>query len=694
VTGELLLELLSEEIPARMQRRASDDLVGLIRDKLAAAEIPAASITGYVTPRRLTVIADGIPATQPDRSEERRGPRVGAPENAVNGFLRAAGLQSIDQCEVRGEFYFAVMRRQGQATSAVLPALLMEAITALPWPKSMRFPAAELRWVRPLNSAICLFDGAVVPLALGKVPVGNQTRGHRFLSLGEIGVSDAADYRPKLAAAYVVLDRNERRVQIQKALTDRAAAEGLTVKPDEGLLEEVTGLVEYPVVLAGTIDADFMDLPPEVLSTSMRTHQKYFSALNPDGTPAPRFLFVANNRTEDGGAAIAAGNERVLRARLSDARFFWDQDRKIRLEDRIDALKDRVFHAKLGSVYDKVERVENTAFDYATNLQIHQQLDMEPMKAALLAKRAARLAKADLSTDMVGEFPELQGLMGRYYALIDGEDQRVADAIADHYKPLGPGDSCPSAPISIAVALADKMDTLAAFFAIREMPTGSRDPFALRRAALGVIRLIRDNRLRFPLRRAIDAASVALPQTNHGLQDIKPQLLPFFEDRIKVYLREQGVSHDLVAAVFALNEDDLIRLLARVEALRKFLETDDGANLLTAYRRAANIVAIEEAKDKSSYGGEVREALLSEPEETVLAGLLQQISGQVGALVQKEEFGPAMAALARLRQPVDEFFERVTVNVDDTALRENRLRLLSRIRAAMNQVADFSQIEG
>jgi glycyl-tRNA synthetase beta chain len=586
------------------------------------------------------------------------------------------------------------MRRQGQATTAVLPGLLMEAIAALPWPKSMRFPAAELRWVRPLNSVICLFDGHEVPFPLGKVPVGRVTRGHRFLSPGEISVADAADYRAKLAQAHVVLDRNERRASIAKALDERAAAEGMTVKPDEGLLEEVTGLVEYPVVLAGRIDADFMDLPPEVLSTSMRAHQKYFSALKPDGSPAPRFLFVANNDTEDGGAAISAGNERVLRARLSDARFFWDQDRKVRLEDRIDALKDRVFHAKLGSVYEKVERVQETAFGFAATLQVHQQLEMASMDAALLAKRAAYLAKADLSTGMVGEFPELQGLMGRYYALKDGEDPRVADAIADHYKPLGPGDSCPSAPISVAVALADKMDTLAAFFAIGEVPTGSRDPFALRRAALGVIRLIRENGLRFPLKQAIDAASSALPQTSHGLRDIKPQLFPFFVDRIKAYLREQGISHDLVAAVFALNEDDLVRLLARVAALREFLDTDDGANLLTAYRRAANIVSIEEAKDKTSYAGQARDALLTQSEEKALAGLLREINSQAGALVEKDQFGPAMTALARLRHPVDEFFARVTVNVDDMALRENRLRLLSRIRDTMNQVADFSQIEG
>jgi glycyl-tRNA synthetase beta chain len=668
VSGELLLELLSEEIPARMQRRASEDLVGLISDKLAAAEIAAASIVGYVTPRRLTVIAEGIPATQPDRSEERRGPRIGAPENAVSGFLRAAGLGSIDQCEVRGEFYFAVMRRKGQATSAVLPGLVMEAITALPWPKSMRFPAAELRWVRPLNSVVCLFDGAAVPLALGKVPVGDKTRGHRFLSPAEFSVSDAADYRQKLSAANVLLDRAERRAQIQKALNDRAAAEGLSVKPDEGLLEEVTGLVEYPAVLAGTIDADFMDLPPEVLSTSMRAHQKYFSALKHDGTPAPRFLFVANNRTEDGGAAIAAGNERVLRARLSDARFFWDQDRKIRLEDRIGALKDRVFHAKLGSVYDKVERVEKLAealVPYVSGAD------------AARVKRAARLAKADLSSGMVGEFPELQGVMGRYYALNDGEPAAVADAIADHYKPLGPSDTCPTGPESIAVALADKIDTLAAFFGIGEPPTGSRDPYALRRAALGMIRIILENKLRLPLQRFISA-----------------EVLAFIADRLKVHLREQGVRHDLIAAVFALREDDLVRLLARVEALRTFLATDDGANLLTAYRRAANIVAIEEKRDSTTYDQVPSPAYLNEHAERRLNLVLEQNATVARMASDVENFAGEMAALGVLRQPVDEFFERVTVNVDDMALRENRLRLLSRIRATMNHVADFSQIEG
>lgn len=698
MSGELLLELLSEEIPARMQRRASGDLVVLIRDKLAAAEIPAASIVGYVTPRRLTVIADGIPATQPDRSEERRGPRVGAPESAVNGFLRAAGLGSIDQCEVRGEFYFAVMKRKGQATSAVLPALLMEAIAALPWPKSMRFPAAELRWVRPLNSVVCLFDGAVVPLGLGRVPVGGRTRGHRFLSPGEFPVSDAADYRKKLAAANVVLDRAERRTQIQQALADRAAAEGLTVKPDEGLLEEVTGLVEYPVVLAGTIDADFMDLPPEVLSTSMRAHQKYFSALNPDGTPAPRFLFVANNRTEDGGKAIAAGNERVLRARLSDARFFWDQDRKIRLEDRVGALRDRVFHAKLGSVYDKVERVEKLAAFLADQFSVvapataggqGQATEQPPLDTRFRgndelkgrAQRAARLAKADLSSGMVGEFPELQGVMGRYYALNDGEDPEVADAIADHYKPLGPTDTCPTEPTSIIVALADKIDTLAAFFGIGEPPTGSRDPYALRRAALGMIRIILENKLRLPLQQFIGA-----------------DVLEFIADRLKVHLREQGTRHDLIAAVFALREDDLVRLLARVAALQAFLDSDDGAALLVAYRRASNIVAIEERQDGTQYGvpgqSQIEETLLREPEEKHLWYVFRDMTPLLDEDFAIEHFDRAMSRLATLRQPVDTFFDKVTVNAREPELRVNRLHLLSRIRLTMNLMADFSRIEG
>jgi glycyl-tRNA synthetase beta chain len=680
---ELLLELLSEEIPARMQRRAADELAGLIERKLAAAEVAAAAVTAYATPRRLAVVADGIPATQPERSEERRGPRVGAPAAALDGFLRAAGLASLDACEVRaterGEFYFAVVRHRGRRTAELLPELLLAAIGELAWPKSMRFPGAPLRWVRPLRSVLCLFDGEVVKLPLGAVPVGRTTRGHRFLAPAEFAVADAAEYRKRVEAAFVVLDPAERRKMIEAGL---AAAEGVRVKPDPALLDEVAGLVEYPVVLAGAIDPVFMDLPAEVLATAMRTHQKYFACLNPDGTMAPRFLFVANNRPKDGGKAIGAGNERVLRARLADARFFWDQDRRMRLEDRIGALRERVFHARLGSVYDKVERVETLAAWLAPRV------GADPG----LAARAARLCKADLSTGMVGEFPELQGVMGRYYALNDGEDPQVAEAIADHYKPLGPGDTCPAGAVGAAVALADKIDTLAAFFAIGEPPTGSRDPFALRRAAQGIIRIVTENGLRLPLRAAFMQA-----RPDAALAE---ELLGFIADRLKVHLRERGVRHDLIGAAFARigatdgPEDDLVRLLDRVTALRTFLASEDGANLLTAYRRATSIVAIEDRKDGYLHTGQIDRAALRQPEEQALCDRLEEVVAATDRLLGAEQFDRAMNVLAQLRHPVDEFFAKVTVNTDVTELRENRLRLLSRIREVMNQVADFSQIEG
>jgi glycyl-tRNA synthetase beta chain len=707
MTGELLLEFLSEEIPARMQRRAIDDLTGLLRDKLAGADIPAASIEGHVTPRRLTVIADGIPARQPDRSEERRGPRVGAPEAAIAGFLRGAGLASIDQCEVRttdrGEFYFAVLQQPGRATAEVLPDLIYAAMTALPWPKSMRYPASPLRWVRPINSVICLYDGAVLSLPLGDVPVGRVTRGHRFLAPGVIEVANAADYGDKLAKAYVVLDWSERRAIIAKGLDKLAKDEGLKVKPDEGLLDEVTGLVEYPVVLMGRIDADFVrplpeGLPPEVLATAMRTHQKYFSCLNPDGTPAPRFLFVANNDTPDKGKTIAAGNERVLRARLSDARFFWDQDRKIRLEDRVEALKQRVYHEKLGSVYDKVERMSWLVVN-----SLALPLVCDPAKA----HRAAQLSKADLSTGMVGEFPELQGIMGRYYALYGEkkEDDQVAAAIGEHYKPLGPSDNCPRALTSIVVALADKIDALIAFFAVGERPTGSGDPFALRRAAQGVIRIILENKLRLPLMDSFLRAGQELRLLMEQGQTVAVEVLSFVAERLKVHLREQGVRHDLIAAAFeqvgvmgiarhGRYEDDLVRLLAKVDALKDFLALEDGANLLTAYRRASNIVTIEERRDNWQYGQEFETELLTQQEEQALAHDLIEIGKTVRELFERERFEEAMVSLAQLRQPVDEFFDKVTVNSDDKKLRINRLRLLTRIRNTMNQVADFSQIEG
>jgi glycyl-tRNA synthetase beta chain len=690
--GELLFELLSEEIPARMQRRAIDDLVALLRGKLAAADIAAADIAGYVTPRRLTVIATGVPVRQPERREERRGPRVGAPQSAIDGFLRATGLAAIEQCEIRGEgrnaFYFAAIERPGRPGEAVLAELLREAVAELPWPKSMRYPASSLRWVRPLTSVVCLFDGAVVPLDLDQVPVGRVTRGHRWLGDGGIVVDSAADYTERLSAAHVVLDHRRRRELIDAELERAAKAAGLTVKSDPDLLDEVTGLVEYPVVLMGAIDDEFMNLPPEVLATAMRTHQKYFSCLNPDGTLAPRFLFVANNRAADGGKTIIAGNERVLRARLADARFFWDQDRKIRLEDRVAALKERVYHEKLGSLYDKAQRMERIARSIASLVRA------EPEQSS----RAAILAKADLSTGMVGEFPELQGIMGRYYALHDREHPAVAEAVAAHYKPAGPNDTCPTAPVSVVVALADKIDALAAFFAIGETPTGSRDPFALRRAALGIIRLVLENRLRgFRLTGVFQRAALNLDPRRGGIRDPSAELVEFIADRLKVHLREQGVRHDLIAAAFAQaggREDDLVRLMARVDALRDFLDTEDGANLLVAYRRAANIVAIEERRDGRSYAGEIDRARLQQEEERALAAAFDETGRLAGAHLAREDFAAAMAGLAGLRRPVDAFFDKVTVNCEDAALRANRLRMLSHIRATMNQVADFSQIEG
>jgi glycyl-tRNA synthetase beta chain len=688
-TGELLLELLSEEIPARMQRRALEDLKKLVGDRLAAAAIPAASLDGYVTPRRLALLARGIPARQPDRKEERRGPRLGAPAQALEGFLRSAGLSSIEDCELRdtgrGQFYFAIIDEKGREAAAVLPALIEAAIAEFPWPKSMRFPAAPFRWVRPLSSVICLFDGDVVSLDLGAVPVGRATRGHRFLAPKEFEVTDAEDYAKRLAAAYVVLDLDERRRRIEAELARLSEAEGLTYAPDIGLLEEVAGLAEDPVVLIGAIEPEFMDLPPEVLATAMRTHQKYFSCRFPDGKPAPRFLFVAGNRAPDGGKAIVAGNERVLRARLADARFFWDQDLKIRLEDRIEALKQRVYHDKLGTMYDKALRVENIAHRLAPEVRADPVLSVRAVRAASL------LAKADLSTAMVGEFPELQGIMGRYYALHDGEDPAVAQAITEHYKPLGPSDTCPTAPESIAVALADKIDALVVFFSIGEKPTGSGDPYALRRAALGIIRIILENSLRLRLTEILDEA---WQSTGVWRGDSSREVLEFIIERLKVHLRTRGVRHDLIAAASSAGgrqEDDLVRLMARVRALETFLATDDGANLLVAYRRAANIVAIEEKKGGWKPGA-VRRERLTLPQEIALEKRLCELSG--AAELSGEDFSAAMALLSSLRQSVDEFFERVTVNAKEPELRENRLRLLSAIRATMNRVADFSRIEG
>lgn len=701
---ELLIELFSEEIPARMQARASADLKRLVTAGLDKTGLSYGEARAYVTPRRLTLVVEDLPDKQPDVTEEKKGPKVGAPEKAIQGFMKANGLDDISEAETRdsdkGSFYFLVRHVAGRPSKEVLPEVIEEAVRALSWPNSMRWAEHSFRWVRPLHSIIAVFNGEALPggLDLGG-PKGNGnylhfehfTQGHRFLSEKMLHVDGFADYQTKLAASYVILDPAERQRRILEQAEALCADAGLELLPDDALLAEVAGLVEWPCVLMGNIDEAFMALPPEVLATSMRSHQKYFSTRMPDGRFGDRFLLASNMDAPAGSklaATIVAGNERVLRARLADAQFFWEQDRKQPLSSRTTELKDIVFHAKLGSVDAKVDRVQALAVEIARHME---GVDLDRVRSA------ARLAKADLVTGMVGEFPELQGLMGRYYALNDGEHADVADAIRDHYKPLGPSDTCPSAPVSVCVALADKIDTLVGFWAIDEKPTGSKDPFALRRAALGVIRLIVENRLRLPLLALFRSSWASLDGIgSDGRRDeALADLMAFFADRLKVTLREQGVRHDLITAVFALGgEDDLVRLLARVEALDAFLASEDGANLLTAYRRAANIVRIEEKKDGRSHGGEAEEALLQAGEETALHAALTHASHAAAETLAREDYAAAMHGLSGLRRPVDAFFDEVLVNVDEAAVRENRLRLLSQIVGTLDRVADFSQIEG
>jgi glycyl-tRNA synthetase beta chain len=682
--AELLLELLSEEIPARMQARAADDLKRLVCDGLKGAGIGFDKAQAFATPRRLALMVDGIPAQRDDVSEEKRGPRVGAPEQAVQGFLKGAGLASLEQAEKRdtgkGEFWFAVLTKKGGPTADALPAVIDAAMKALPWPKSMKWGSGTMQWVRPLQGIVALFDGKVLQGAVepggGMAPVafGDTTRGHRFLSKGEIRVSGFADYAAKLRAAHVVLDPAERKKIILDGARKLTGDAQVSLNEDEGLLDEVAGLVEWPVPLLGTIDAQFMDVPAEVLIVSMKTHQRYFATTEASGALASRFVVVANNVARDGGKTIVDGNERVLRARLADAKFFWDQDRKQTLESRLPALKRIVFHAKLGTQAERVERIVKLAGALAKAV---------PGTDAGQVEQAARLSKADLVSGMVGEFPELQGVMGRYYALGEKLPVAVADAIGDHYAPAGPADRCPSAPASIVVALADKLDALTSFWSIGEKPTGSRDPFALRRAALGVIRIIVENKLRLPLKPFLKA----------------DDLLAFFAERLKVQMREKGVRHDVVDAVLALGgEDDLVRLLARVEALQAFLGSEAGKNLLTGYGRAANIVRAEEKKDKAlaaGIAGAADVALLEQAEEKAVASALAEIERVVKPALAAEDFAGAMKAFAGLRGPIDSFFDKVTVNVTDRPdLRLNRLKLLNQIRATMDSVADFSKIEG
>ena len=681
---ELLLEILSEEIPARMQSKAADDLKRLVMDALKDAGLEFSRADAFSTPRRLALVVDGLPTKTPDMKGERKGPKTDAPPQALAGFKRSLpeGAAIVEQETPSGTVLFASWVAAGREAREVLAECLPNVLRDLPWPKSMRWATHDLRWVRPIVSLIALFDGAPVAFEFGAVTAGAETRGHRFLASDAFAVSDFASYKAKLMDAKVLLDPVARRERITKEAAKLVQAEGLTLKDDPGLLNEVTGLVEWPVVYMGSIDEAFMDLPAEALITSMKKHQRYFSCLDSGGKLASRFIVVANTETTDGGTEVVAGNERVLRARLSDAKFFWDTDRKTPLEQRVFTLKDRVFHAKLGSLAEKVARMEVLAADFANYV---------PGADVDQVRRVARLAKADLSSGMVAEFANLQGVMGRYYALSDGEPEAVAEAIAEHYAPQGPSDNCPTAPASICVALADKIDSLVGFFSINEKPTGSKDPFALRRAALGVIRLILENELRLPLMEAFAKGHKLIGSGDNPANEV----MTFFADRLKVHLRQRGILHDRIDAVFALGgEDDLVRLMARVGALTEFLATEDGENLLTAYRRAANILKIEEKKGEGTYDGEARPDQFVQAEEAHLYAGLGDADRAIADAVTNEDFAAAMKAVAALREPVDAFFDNVTVNVDDALLRENRLKLLNQIRSALGGLADFSKIEG
>ncbi|HEY7383261.1 MAG TPA: glycine--tRNA ligase subunit beta [Beijerinckiaceae bacterium] len=714
---DLLLELFSEEIPARMQRRAAEDLRKLVTDALVERGFLYEGARAFATPRRLALQVAGLPAKGQDVREERRGPRVGAPDNAVQGFLKSAGLASLDQARIdkdpkKGEFYVAVIERPGRPTAEVVAEILPGIIRDFPWPKSMRWGArsekpGSLRWVRPLHAIVCTFGPEteipdVVPFEVDGIRAADYTWGHRFMAPDLIQVRRFDDYVSSLERARVVLDADRRKDIILTEAKNLAFARGLELVEDEGLLEEVAGLVEWPVVLMGTFDEAFLDIPPEVIRATIRANQKCFVLRDPGGRLSNSFILVSNMDARDGGAAIVAGNQRVVRARLADAKFFWETDLKTRLEDRLEKLKSIVFHEKLGTQYERVERIATLAAELAPIVGA----DAAP------ATRAARLAKADLVTEMVGEFPELQGLMGRYYASAQGEPASVAAAVEEHYKPAGPSDRVPTGPVSVAVALADKFDTLVGFWAIDEKPTGSKDPYALRRAALGVIRLVLENELRLPLvpvferhlaRIGRSSRTAVAGGTGHGVvqwhrdqvSGTSVDLLAFFGDRLKVYLRDQGARHDLIDAVFALpGQDDLLMIVRRVEALGRFLDAEDGQHLLVGYRRAANILRIEEKKDGRAYDGPPDEGAFAQDEEKALARALAGARDEAAAAIAREDFESAMRVLSRLRAPVDAFFDKVTVNADEARLRENRLRLLNAIREATHEVADFSRIEG
>ncbi|MFO7298255.1 MAG: glycine--tRNA ligase subunit beta [Pseudomonadota bacterium] len=692
---ELLLELFSEEIPARMQQRATEELKRLVTSELQAHGLATGEARAFATPRRLALVVRDIPPRSPDQVEERKGPRVNAPEQAIQGFLKAAGLASIGEASVvsdpkKGDYYVARIERPGRSAYEVIAEVIPQVLRRFSWPKSMRWGWQTFTWVRPLHGIVCLLDGEVVQFEVAGVASGNTTRGHRFHGNAPFRVHSFEDYVKKLREHRVILDAAERAQRIAEQARELAAKHKLQLVEDEGLLAENAGLTEWPIVLMGHFDESFLEVPPEVIITSLRAHQKCFALRDPKTQKlANRFLLVANLEAKDGGAAIVAGNEKVIRARLSDARFFWEQDLKKPLDEMALALRGVTFHEKLGTQWQRVERIAELSY------QIAGAVDAVPEDA----RRAAQLAKADLVSGMVGEFPELQGLMGRYYAEAAGTKPEIARAIELHYKPKGPNDTVPLVEegdaVAVAVALADKIDTLVGFWAIDEKPTGSGDPYQLRRAALGIIRIVLENDLRLPLAKFIQKSLALQPSTVKPPAGLVEDLLSFFADRLKVHLREEGVRHDLIDAVFALpGQDDLALIVKRVEALGEFLETNDGANLLAGLKRAASILAIEEKKDKTSYDGDYDIKLLQAPEELALAAAIESTKQDTSAAIAVENFKGAMRALAELRRPVDAFFEKVTVNVEDQKVRQNRLRLLSQIRAATMRVADFSKIAG
>ncbi len=734
--AEFFLELFSEEIPAGLQNRAAQDLARMIGDQLKKAGIEPSAPSVFATPHRLVVVIDKMPPASPDVREERKGPRVGAPEKALAGFMGGAGLKSIEDATIqsdpkKGDFYVAVIERKGRRTSDILAEIIPDVVRNFPWPKSMRWGSGSLKWVRPLHSVLCLLDGSVVKFDIDGIKSGNETRGHRFMGSGTFKVSDFKAYKKKLKDHLVILDGAERAEKIARDARKVAGKAGLALVEDEALLAETAGLVEWPVVLMGSFDDDYLDVPSEVLTTSMKKHQKCFSVADAkSGKLVNRFLLVSNLKAQDGGKSIIAGNERVIRARLSDAKFFWEQDLKTPLGELAPKLDEITFHEKLGTLGERVKRISHLAREIAPLV------DADPDEA----EEAAQLCKADLVTGMVGEFPNLQGLMGRYYAERHGHKASIARAIEDHYKPQGISDEVPAEPVAIAVALADKIDMLVGFWVIDEKPTGSKDPFALRRAALGIVRIVLENDVRLPLihhfvgslawylakpefeRLESDLHAAELLE-QHGIAEglVKKatarashsaaiefskekvvwawitanDLLSFIADRLKVHLRDHGARHDLIDAVFALDgQDDLLMIVKRVEALGEFLESDDGANLLAGVKRASNILRIEEKKDNTRFVDPVDTGLLDDKHEKALVKMIGQVKKSVDKSLEAEDFGAAMAALAKMRTPVDDFFDHVIVNAEDGKIRKNRLNLLAEIRETTRRVADFTKVAG